>query len=147
MNAELQDRLSAIMPTALTGRVVRTAGLTTAVAGFPAPVGAVVEIERHSGAPLRGEVIGFQQDATLVYPLGDVTGIRPGSRVRLVRTSRTIEVGNELLGRVVDARGKVIDQKPEPVTTDRVPLDRKPPPSVERPRIDRTLSTGVRAID
>lgn len=147
MTTELKERLSAIMPTALTGRVVRTAGLTTAVAGFPAPVGAVVEIERHSGEPLRGEVIGFEQGATLVYPMGDVTGIRPGSRVRLIRTSRSIEVGDELLGRVLDARGKVLDQKPEPVTTARVPLDRKPPPSIERPRITSTLSTGVKAID
>jgi len=144
---DVLDQIDSIMPTALVGRVIRTEGLTTAVAGFPAPIGAVVEIERQTGGPLRGEVIGFRQDATLIYPLGDVTGVRLGNRVRLLRTSRTVDVGSQLLGRVVDARGRVLDGGPQPLLTSRVPLDRKPPPAVERPRIDAPLSTGVRAID
>jgi FliI/YscN family ATPase len=144
---DLVQHVSALMPTALTGRVIRTEGLTTAVAGFPAPVGAVVEIERQAGGPVAGQVIGFRQDATLVYPLGDVQGVRQGNRVHLRRTSPTLDVGQQLLGRVIDARGHVLDGGPQPKLTARVPLDRKPPPAVERPRIDVPLSTGVRCID
>ena len=141
------SQLATIMPTGLTGSIVRTEGLTAAVAGFPAPVGALVEIERQAGRPVEAEVIGFRDATTLVYPLGEMTGVRHGNRVRLTRTSRTLRVGNELLGRVIDARCKAIDGKPEPLLTERVPLTRKPPAAIERPRIDKPLSTGVRAID
>ena len=135
------------MPTALTGRVARTEGLTTAVAGFPAPVGAVVEIDRQTGPPVEAEVIGFRDQWTLVYPLGDVTGVRRGNLVRLRRTVRRLAVGPQLLGRVLDARGQPIDRGPRLALAHRVPLERAPPSAVDRPRIDAPISTGVRAID
>ena len=59
------EQLEGILPTALQGSVVRTEGVTTAVAGFPAPVGALVEIQPESGEPIRGEVIGFRDNLTL----------------------------------------------------------------------------------
>src|SRR5687767_13050832 len=102
------------MPTALTGSVVRTLGTTVAVADFPAPVGAEVEIERQAGS-LRGEVVGFRDAQTIVFPLGEVDGVRRGNRVRLVRTSRFVRVGSELLGRVVNAHGEPIDGRPRPM--------------------------------
>ncbi len=141
------EQLAAIMPTALQGRVVRTEGLTTGVAFFPAPVGAVVEIERQAGPPVEAEVIGFRDDLTLVYPLGDVSGVRRGNAVHLRRTTRRLAVGQDLLGRVVDAAGRTIDSGPKLVMPERVPLHRAPPPALDRPRIDSPLSTGVRAID
>lgn len=135
------------MPVGLTGSIVRTEGLAAAVAGFPAPVGALAMIERQTGGPVAAEVIGFRDEMTLVYPLGEMNGVRHGNRVRLARTSRTIRVGNELLGRVIDAQGNVLDDQPIPFLADRVPLFRTPPPAVERPRIDTPLTTGVRTID
>ncbi|MEX2176804.1 MAG: FliI/YscN family ATPase [Pirellulaceae bacterium] len=143
----LFSQLDAILPAGLTGSIVRTEGMTAAVAGFAAPVGALVEIQRQTGGPIEAEVIGFRGQTTLVYPLGEMTGVRHGNRVRLMRTSRTIRVGPELLGRVIDARGTIIDDRPAPFLAERVPLSRTPPPACERPRIDATLSTGVRAID
>ena len=50
---ELADQLDSLMPTALEGSVVRIVGLAAAVADFPAPVGAVVEIERDTGRRAR----------------------------------------------------------------------------------------------
>ena len=141
------SQLDEIQPTALTGSVVGTEGTTAAVGGFPAPVGATVEIERQTGDTIQGEVIGFRDERTLVYPLGDITGLRRGSRVRLVRTSRYLRVGAELLGRVVDARGVPIDGLGKPVLADRSRLLQTPPSAVDRPRIDEPLSTGIRAID
>ncbi len=143
----IADQLAGCMTTALTGSVVRTIGMTAAVAGLPAPVGALVEIERQSGGAIQGEVIGFDKSLTLVYPFSDVAGIRHGSRVRLKKTTRFVNVGESLLGRIIDAHGNAIDGLPQPVLTQRTRLDRKPPSAVERPRIDTPLSTGVRAID
>jgi flagellum-specific ATP synthase len=140
-------RLDQILPAALTGQVVRTIGMTAAAAGLPAPVGALVEIERHGGPPIIGEVIGFRENLTLVYPLGGMSGVCRGNRVRLVRTSRRVAVGPELLGRVIDAQGQPIDGRPMPLLPTRTALDRSPPAATERPRIDTSISTGIRAID
>src|ERR1700679_1371601 len=104
----LNAQLDRVMPTALVGSVVRTVGMTAAVADFPAPVGALVEIERQTGKPLRAEVIGFRDSITLVYPYSDLNGVRRGHRVRLLGTTRWLRVGEAMLGRVVDAHGRAI---------------------------------------
>jgi flagellum-specific ATP synthase len=143
----LAHQLAAIMPTALTGTVTRTLGATVAVAGFPAPIGATVSIARQTGDPIEGEVVGFRDDATLIYPFGDLSGVRRGNKVRLTRTTRFVRVGDELLGRVVNARCECIDDRPQPALSQRSAVDRPPPRPIDRPRIDQPLSTGVRAID
>ncbi len=143
----LISQLCRIMPTAITGSVVRTEGAAAAVAGFPAPVGSLAEIERQSGAAIRGEVVGFRDHLTLVYPLGEVTGIRYGNRVRLLRSSRFIRVGNELLGRVIDAHGQTIDGAPEPLLAQRALMNRCAPPVFDRTPITKPLTTGIRCID
>jgi flagellum-specific ATP synthase len=146
-HSDFAAQLAAIMPTAITGSVVRTEGVLTAVAGFPAPVGAIVEIERQSGAPVPGEIVGFRDQLTLVHPFQALSGVRRGNRVTLRRTSRFLRVGSGLLGRVMDAHGRVTDKLPAPALPERVPLDRRPPSAVDRPTIDQPLSTGIRALD
>lgn len=143
----LLEQLSGIMPTGLTGSVVRLTGVTAAAAGFPAPVGAQVELERQAGSPIRGEVIGFHQGLTIICPFGEMTGVRHGNRVRLLRTGRVIPVGRGLLGRLIDAHGRPIDGKPPPLSPERALLHQRPPAAVERASIDTPLSTGVKAID
>ncbi len=144
---DYQAQLATIVPTQITGQIVRTVGNAAAAAGFPAPVGSLVEIERQGGTPISGEVIGFQNELTLVYPFGTLSGVRRGHRIRLVQTTRYLKVGDGLLGRVLNAHGKPLDGAPEPVSTERVPLDASAPAAVERPRIDAPLSTGIRTLD
>jgi len=143
----LPTHLDSAMLVGLTGSVVETTGLTVAVAGLPAPVGAVVSVARQNGGALEAEVIGFRGDKTLVMPLGPLDGVRRGSPVRLVHTARTISLGTALLGRVVDARGRAIDGRPQAAATHRVALHAEATLATERPRIDRPLGTGVKAID
>lgn len=142
--AEQLDRLT---PTAIVGQVAHSVGLTVAAAGFPAPIGALAEIERADGPPLRAEVIGFRDDLTLLYPLSDLMGVRRGQKVRLKQSSRWLRVGPALLGRVIDPMGRTVDGGPQPMLADRVPLDRRPPHACERPRINQVIGTGIRAID
>jgi flagellum-specific ATP synthase len=144
---DITTQLETVLPTAMSGTVARTVGMAVSVADLPAPVGAVVEIQRQSLAPLLGEVIGFNDKQTVVYPFGDPKGVRHGNRVRLSRTSRWLRVGPELLGRVVDAQGTPVDGKPQPMLADRSAYHRMPPHPCSRPRIHQALSTGVRSID
>jgi FliI/YscN family ATPase len=143
----LPSHLDAAILAGLTGSVVETTGLTAAVAGMPAPVGAMVAIERGGGGEVEAEVIGFRNDHTLVIPLAHLDGVRRGSPVRLASTARTLRVGRELLGRVVDARGRAIDGRPQPMLAERATLDGVAALATERPRIDAALGSGVRAID
>ena len=106
----------------------------------PAAVDAKIERARQAflawrsvPAPVRGEVIGFHDHNTLVSPYGDFSGVRHGSRARLVRTSRYVRVGPRLLGRVVDGHGQPIDGRGPAAAPHRAPLDRTAPSASERP--------------
>jgi flagellum-specific ATP synthase len=147
MSIEALSPLNETMTASLAGSVVETIGMTAAVADFPAPLGALVRIERDASSAVEGEVVGFRDGLTLVYLLTPTAGVRRGNRVRLLKTSSTLRVGSGLLGRVIDARGRSIDGRPQPMLTDRVRRDRQPPGPVERPRIAKPLGTGIRAID
>ncbi len=144
---DIEEQLEGIMPVSLTGTVARTVGMTVAAAGFPAPVGALAEIQRETGDALLAEVIGFRDELTLLYPFSESTGVRHGNRVRLARTTRWLRVGPGMLGRVFDAQGKAVDGKPQPVLEDRTSFYRRPPHPCDRPRICKPLSSGVRVID
>src|SRR6185312_73519 len=121
MNA-FPSQLAAVLPTAMTGSIIRTQGLAAAVAGLPAPVGAGVEIDRLASSRIEAEVIGFRGKETIGYPLAEMRGVRRGDRVRLHQTRRMLRVGDELLGRVIDARGRAIDHRPAPVLPQRIAL-------------------------
>ncbi len=144
---DLREQLEAVMPTALSGRVVGTVGMTISAAGFPAPVGAVAEIQRETGPPLLAEVIGFRDHLTILYPFSDLSGVRQGNLIRLSRTVRWLRVGEELLGRVIDAGGMAVDGRPQPALEDRAAFNRRPPHPCDRPRINQPLTTGIRSID
>jgi len=144
---DIRGQLQDVMTTSLVGSVVETVGMTASVADFPAPVGAQVSIERESGTMATGEVIGFRDQTTLIYLFSGAAGVRRGDRARLERTTRTLRCGAALLGRVIDAQGRVIDGRPQPMLLGRVPLDREPPAPVDRPRIHLPLATGVHVID
>src|SRR6516225_9913063 len=122
MTAAIAEQIHRILPVAMTGSVHKIVGLTVSVAGFPAPLGAVCSIARENGAPIRGEVIGFRDDETLLLPYGDLAGIRRGNPVALVRSAPAVHVGDRLLGRVLDGRGRFVDQLPAPALPHRVGL-------------------------
>src|SRR5690242_17119171 len=128
----LAEQIRRILPVALTGSVGKIVGLTVTVTGFPAPLGAVCAIQRENGAAIRGEVIGFRDEETLVLPYGDLPGIR---------------VGDRLLGRVLDGRGRFVDNLPAPALPHRVGLVATPTSPLRRPRINAPLGTGIRTID
>ena len=144
---EYLQQLDSLQPAELVGSVVRTEGLVAAVEGFPAPVGAAVEIYADYGPPIDAEVVAFRNQQTLVYPFAEMKGVRHGNRVRLKATNRFLRVGEGLLGRVLNAHGEIIDGLPEPGRPGRAALAANPPRAIDRPRIDQPLATGIRAID
>lgn len=144
---DIYERISSITPARIVGHVVRTEGMTISASGFPVPIGAIGRVSRREGDPLFAEAIAFSDDLTVLYTWSDLTGIRPGSKIELVRTVPWLPTGEELLGRVIDAFGRVIDAGSLPVLPDYIRYDQKPPAPCDRPPIKDILSTGIRAID
>ncbi len=149
----LLNQLDSVIPTAITGTVLETSGTTIRVSGFPAPVGALAEIRLGDRSTLTAEVIGFRNEQAILYPLRSTHGIRRGDRVRMVQTAPWLTIGEGMLGKVLDAQGRVLQDSVEPVSTaavlntERIPFHRTAPKAFQRPRITKPISTGVRAID
>ena len=142
------EQIQSVAPARIIGSVVRTEGTTISAVGFPSPIGSIARVERHDDSDeLLAEVIGFRDNLTLLYSYSDLRGVRRGAKIEIHKTTPWLSVGDELLGRVLDAFGRTIDSGPAPVLTSRIRYDNDAPDPFSRPRIQSVLSTGVRAID
>jgi flagellum-specific ATP synthase len=113
-----------------------------------AAVGDVCRIEslRHDTAAL-AEVVGFRDHRLLLMPLGAVHGIHPGSQVVATGAPLSLEVGDELKGRVVDGLGRPIDGRGLIRGPHQVGLYLRPPHPLKRQRIHTAFQTGIKAVD
>jgi flagellum-specific ATP synthase len=145
--ARILRTIDKAVPSVIDGSIWSVGRNAIEAVALPAPMGSLCEILRRGRGPIAAEVIGFAGSITLLAPLDGADGISPGDRVRLVESTITIPVSEELLGRVIDSTGQPIDGGHIPMATDRVPLDNDPILSMQRPPISEVLSTGVRAID
>jgi flagellum-specific ATP synthase len=130
------------------GRVSNLIGLIVECTGVEAEVGELCHVGtgRHS-APVPAEVVGFRDSRTLLMPLGELHGIGPGAAVEATGEQLQITVGDDVLGRVVDALGSPIDGLDLPVEGVTRSTISAPPSPLERPPIEDRISLGVRALD
>ncbi|GAB6986965.1 FliI/YscN family ATPase [Nocardioides pyridinolyticus] len=137
--------LAAVRPLHL-GRVSGLLGIRVTVTGLSAAVGDLLEILGPDGiVPV--EVVASAPGLLTCLPLGDTTGLRAGDHVRATGSGLRIGVGDALRGRVLDGLGRPIDGGPGLTDLPQVPVDHPTPHALERPRIDRQLGLGVRALD
>jgi len=140
--------VESVDPVGLCGRVCQVIGLVIEADGPAVSIGENCVIENEKGdAAVPCEVVGFRDDKVLLMPLGDVTGIAPGSRVTTTRQPFVINVGHELLGRVVDGLGRPIDGKGPINASSKRPVSQSAPDPLRRKRITEPLATGIRAVD
>jgi FliI/YscN family ATPase len=142
------ERVRTADPTPLSGRVVRAVGLLIESEGPHARLGDVCAVAGGpQEAPLLVEVVGFRDGSLLTVPLGEMTGVRPGARIVVRGSTATVPVGDGLLGRVVDAFGRPLDDLGPLRATERMPLRRAAANPLARRPVAEALPTGVRAID
>ena len=97
---------------------------------------------------LQGIVLNLEEDNVGVVLLGKSDGIKEGDTVKRTRKIASINVGEGMLGRVVNTLGEPIDGK-GPITgiTYEMPIERKAPGVIYRQPVTEPLQTGIKAID
>jgi len=97
---------------------------------------------------LRGIVLNLEEDNIGAVLLGPSDNVKEGSTCKRTGKIASINVGEGMLGRVVDTLGLPIDGKgPIQGTTYEMPLERKAPGVIFRQPVTEPLQTGIKAID
>lgn len=141
----LRRKLEAASASETIGKVVSAGGLCVHAQLPGARLADLVTIESPDG-PIPAEIVGFEGARCLLMPLRDVGAIGPDDPIRSTGTPLTIGVGETLLGRVLDGLGQPL-LGGEIAARETRRVDARPPPALERPRIETPLATGIRAID
>ena len=95
-----------------------------------------------------GMVLNLEEDNVGVVLLGPSKEIKEGNTVKRTKKISSINVGEGIVGRVVDTLGTPIDGKgPIEGETYQMPLERKAPGVIFRQPVNEPLQTGVKSID
>ena len=118
--------------------IVRAYGLSNAQYG---------ELVQFEGG-LEGIVLNLEEDNVGIVLLGASKVVKEGSIVKRTGRIASINVGEGIVGRVVDTLGAPIDGKgPIDGTLYQMPLERKAPGVIFREPVTEPLQTGIKSID
>jgi flagellum-specific ATP synthase len=129
------------------GKVKRVIGQVVEASSMPVAVGEVCRIAPDDHHGIVAQVVGFHERGVLLMPFGETAGVHPGATVIPFGRELYADVGEGLVGRVLDGLGRPIDDLGPTGPTRHARLHADPPGPLERPRIRHALGTGVRAID
>jgi F-type H+/Na+-transporting ATPase subunit alpha len=94
-----------------------------------------------------GIALNLEEDQVGAVLLGDYGSVKEGDQVKRTGRIMSIPVGDAMVGRVVNALGKPIDDKGPIHTTEFNALERLAPGVVDRQPVKQPLQTGIKAID
>jgi F-type H+/Na+-transporting ATPase subunit alpha len=94
-----------------------------------------------------GIALNLEEDSVGSVLLGDAHAIKEGDMVKRTGRIISVPVGDEMLGRVVNALGQPVDGKGPVPTTRFLPIERIAPGVVDRQSVREPLQTGIKAID
>lgn len=117
--------------------VARVAGLSEVMASE------MVEFE--NGA--LGVALNLEESEVGVMVMSELGDISEGMKVKATGRILSVPVGEEVIGRVVNALGKAIDGKGEIKTEKYYPVEKIAPGVITRQSVHQPLQTGIKAID
>jgi len=109
-----------------------------------AQYGEIVEFD----GGLEGMILNLEADSVGVVLLSPSKNIKEGDTVKRTKRIASIEVGEKIIGRVVNTLGQPIDGKGA-IAGDKIemPLERKAPGVIFREPVETPLQTGIKSID
>lgn len=97
---------------------------------------------------LQAITLNLEEDNVGAVLLGRSTDVKEGDTVKRTNTIASVQVGEGILGRVVDTLGNPIDGKgPIEGETFEMPIERKAPGVIYRQPVNEPLQTGVKSVD
>ena len=99
------------------------------------------------GHDIFGLALNLEQDQVGVVLLGESQMVKEGQQVKRTRRIIQVPVGPALVGRVVDALGRPIDDKGPIKATEFYPIERIAPGVIDRQGVKEPVQTGLKAID
>ena len=94
-----------------------------------------------------GIALNLEEESVGAVLLGDFKEIKEGDQVKRTGRIISVPVGDEMLGRVVNALGQPLDGKGPIATKQFLPIERLAPGVVDRQPVKEPLQTGLKAID
>ncbi|MFP4002231.1 MAG: alternate F1F0 ATPase, F1 subunit alpha [Alphaproteobacteria bacterium] len=145
--SRLDEALRDTRPELETGEVGRVLGVGNGVAS----VGGFTTLHANELVRFEGGLMGLasnlDHEQTGVIVLGDAGALRTGEQVRRTKRVADIPVGDGLLGRVIDALGRPLDDRGRVRTEERRAVEQPAPPIIHRAPVEVPLQTGIKAID
>jgi flagellum-specific ATP synthase len=129
------------------GRLVGHDGGMLEVTGFSRPIGAGARIRAADGTEVRAEVVGFRGSRAVLVPLDQDAPLENGARVEPDSAANMVQVGDGLIGRVVDAMGQPLDRKGPIIANGQWPLAGVRGNVLDRGRVLEKFDLGVRAVN
>jgi len=130
----------------VSGRLVSFDGLLMEATGLSVPVGTICAVGEGAGR-VEAEVVGFRGARTLLMNLGGAAALLPRALVRPISSPGEAEVGDALLGRVIDGAGKPIDGLGPVRGAQSWPIAGRVQNPLDRGRVLQPMDVGVRAIN
>ncbi len=148
MLSAYRQKLNSIDPIKSVGRVARAVGLIVESNGPAVSVGDLCYLPTADNSrDTMLEVVGFRDNSVLLMPLGQMPPVRVGDAIIAAGVKSEIAVGEQLLGRTIDALGRPLDELGAIKCDTFYPLTRTATNPLFRANIDAPLETGVRVID
>ena len=94
-----------------------------------------------------GMALNLEENSVAVVMLGESEGLREGDVVERTGSVVSVPVGDQMIGRVVNALGQPIDGKGPIETVETRPIERQAPGIIKRKSVSVPLQTGIKAID
>jgi flagellum-specific ATP synthase len=141
------DRLETVSAYRWRGRVTQVVGQVIESEGPFGSSGDSCQIVSSRGEILPGQIVGFRGSTVLLMTFDPPEHVRLGDQVVSWGARPQIRVGEELIGRVLNAFGEPIDSRGRCAQTDIRELESAAPLPFERELIREALGSGIRAID
>lgn len=140
-----RKKIEFLLPFEIYGYVSKVLGLTIESTGPLLRIGDLCKIKNEDREVL-AEVVGFRDTTLILTPLSEIQGLEIGCKVYPLGPSY-VPVGEDFLGRVVNALGEPLDQKKKPKPKDFYPIYGEPLKPLERDRIKEILDVGIKALN